>query len=396
MSELVPEMKHQPAGQERNRFLDTLRGFAILGVVCVHFGGSFATPANAWTPSFYTGLALNQFFHFSVPLFVFISGLLASPYRSHRQIGLGKYYLERILAIGWPYLIASVAAFFLLGMRHELAGMATDAEKIHWLLSRFFYYGIHPTFYFIPMILLLYFLKPLLFWLAPAVHRLVVRRWNSAISLRTVMLALLVALLGMHVLLGVLGYRGVLDFYTWCRPNPLFWAVYFYFGLVFPEISKVVAPERIKRWLGLGIVLIVVGYFLDWKTLTDITVVGQNFEHSKVDYAYARPEIMVLNLIIIFFVAGLLVKGTVKYNAILSFLGKHSLQIYLWHILVLFFLAWRYEAVLNTVKSAPELIIGIAFFTAILIAASASAIGFLLSLPGRYIVEMKVTRMSDS
>lgn len=393
MSVIVSEMKSQSAGQQRNHFLDTLKGFAILGVVCVHFGGSFATSANAWTPSFYTGLALNQFFHFAVPLFIFISGLLASPYRSHRQIGLGRYYLERILAIGWPYLIASVAAFFLLGVGHELAALPTDAERVRWLLSRLLYYGVHPTFYFIPMILLLYFLKPFLSWLAPAVHRQVVRRWNSAISLRTVMLAILATLLAAHVILGFLGYRGSLDFYTWCRPNPLFWAVYFYFGLVFPEIAKVISPERIKGWLSLGIILIVVGYLLDWKALTDITVVGPNFEHSKVNYAYARPEILVLNLVIILVVAGLLVKETNKYNAILSFLGKHSLQIYLWHILVLYFLAWRYESVLNTVKSAPELIVGFAFFTSIMIAAVSTALSFLLNLPGRYSVEIKASRI---
>ncbi|CAH1904837.1 Surface polysaccharide O-acyltransferase, integral membrane enzyme [Candidatus Nitrotoga sp. HW29] len=393
MSVIVSEIKSQSAGQQRNHFLDTLKGFAILGVVCVHFGGSFATSANAWTPSFYTGLALNQFFHFAVPLFIFISGLLASPYRSHRQIGFGRYYLERILVIGWPYLIASVAAFFLLGVGHELTALPTDAERARWLLSRLLYYGVHPTFYFIPMILLLYFLKPFLSWLAPALHRQVVRRWNSAISLRTVMLAILATLLAAHVILGFLGYRGVLDFYTWCRPNPLFWAVYFYFGLVFPEIAEVISPERIKGWLSLGIILIVVGYFLDWKALTDISVVGPNFEHSKVNYAYARPEILVLNLVIILVVAGLLVKETNKYNAILSFLGKHSLQIYLWHILVLYFLAWRYESVLNTVKSAPELIVGFAFFTSIMIAAASTALSFLLNLPGRYSVEIKASRI---
>ena len=396
MNVVITEKMNQPASQERNRFLDTLRGFAILGVVCVHFGGSFATPANAWTPSFYTGLALNQFFHFAVPLFVFISGLLASPYRSHRQIGLGRYYLERILSIGWPYLVASIAAFFLLGVRHELAVLATDVERVRWLLSRFFYYGIHPVFYFIPMILLLYLLKPLLSWLAPAVHRLVVHMWNSAISLRTVMLVILIMLLALHVLLGVLGNRGILDFYTWCRPNPLFWVVYFYFGLVFPEISKAVSPEKIKGWLGLAIALIVAGYILDWTVLTDIAVVGQNFEHSKADYTYVNPAIMVVNLLVAVVVAGLLARGADKYNAILSFLGKYSLQIYLWHILVLYFIAWRYVSVLNTVKTAPELIVGFAFFTAILIAVLASVIAFLLSLPGRYSVHMSIRKMSDS
>jgi surface polysaccharide O-acyltransferase-like enzyme len=246
------------------------------------------------------------------------------------------------------------------------------------------------------MILLLYLSKPLLTWLAPVVHGLVVRRWNSAISLRTVMLVILGMLLALHVLLGVLGNRGILDFYTWCRPNPLFWAVYFYFGLVFPEIAKAVSPEKIKGWLGLAIALIVAGYILDWIVLTDIAVVGQNFEHSKADYTYVNPAIMAVNLLVAVVVAGLLVRGADKYNAILSFLGRHSLQIYLWHILVLYFIAWRYASVLNTVKTAPELIVGFAFFTAILIAVLASAIGILLSLPGRYSVHMTIRKMSDS
>jgi surface polysaccharide O-acyltransferase-like enzyme len=358
----------------------------------VHFGGSFATPSNAWTPSFYTGLALNQFFHFAVPLFVFISGLLAGPYRAHRQIGLATYYRERILAIGWPYLVASVAAFVLLGMRHQLAELATDSERFRWLLSRFFYYGIHPVFYFIPMILSLYLLKPLLSRLAPAIHQLMVHKWSSVTSLRTVMLRILAVLLALHLLLGVLGNRGIIDFYTWCRPNPLFWAVYFYFGLTFPEISKSVAPGKIGPWLGLAVGLIVVGYALDWTTITDTSVVGARFEHSKADYTYVNPVIMGVNLLVCLVVAGLLVKGAEKYNPTLSFLGKHSLQIYLWHILVLYFIAWKYESVLNAIRNAPELIVVFAAFTAILIASFTTAMSFLLSVPGRYSVEVIVRK----
>lgn len=396
MSEIVPRIKNQPSGLERNLFLDTLRGIAILGVVCVHFGGSFVTPNNAWSPSFYTGLALNQFFHFSVPLFVFISGLLGSPYRSQGSIGLGKYYFDRIITIGWPYLIASVAAFFLLGVRHEFTNLPTDAEKFNWLLSRFFYYGIHPTFYFIPMILLLYLFKPLLSWFARAIHLRIGQRSNSALSLRTAMLGILVVFLAVHVLLGVLAYRGVIDFYTWCRPNPLFWAVYFYFGLVFPELSKAVSSEKIKRGIGFCIVFVVMAFFADWRALADISVVGKNFESSKIDYAYSRPEILVFNIFCILLVAGLLIKGANKYSAILSYLGRHSLYIYLWHIFVLYFLAWRYESVLNAVKSAPELILGFSFFAALLIAMLVSSISYLLSLPGRYTVGLYLSKLNGS
>jgi len=172
--------------------------------------------------------------------------------------------------------------------------------------------------------------------------------------------------------------------------------VYFYYSLVFPEIAKEISHEKIKCWLVLAILLIVAGDILDWNALTDITVVGQNFELSKADYTYVNPAIVAVNLLVSLVVAGLLVKGTDKYIAILSFLGMHSLQIYLWHILVLYFLAWRYESVLNTVKSAPELIVGFALFVAILIAVLAAVTNYLLSLPGRYYIEMKVTKMGRS
>ena len=62
----------------RNAYIDTLRGWSIFGVVCIHFAGSFVTKDSfAWSPSFYVGLVLNQVFIFAVPLFVFLSGLLA-------------------------------------------------------------------------------------------------------------------------------------------------------------------------------------------------------------------------------------------------------------------------------------------------------------------------------
>lgn len=396
MSTKTPVTKTQPGTRDRNRFLDTLRGFAILGVVCVHFGGSFATSANAWTPSFYTGLALNQFFHFAVPLFVFISGLLASPYRSHRQIGLGRYYLERALVIGWPYLIASAAVFFLLGIRHELADLPSDMERARWLLSRLFYYGLHPTYYFIPMILLLYFLKPPLSWLAPAMQRVIGIKLNSAVRLPTVMLTILATLLALHVSLGSLCYHNVLDFYTWCRPNPLFWAVYFYFGLVFPELSKTISPRIINRWLVVCSALIFTGYILDWAIVTEISIVGPQFEHSRVDYAYARPELLAVNLLAIIIVAGLLAKGFDKHSALLSFFGRHSLQIYLWHILVLYFAAWKHDSVLNAVKNAPELIVEFSFFTALFIATLAVMTDFLLGLPGNCRIKINITRVGNS
>jgi len=102
-----------PAGAGRNTYIDTLRGGSILGVVCIHFAGSFVTTDSfAWSPSFYLGLFLNQVFIFAVPLFIFLSGVLAGS--STKVQSLSDYYRSRLWRIGFPYLLASIASFFLL------------------------------------------------------------------------------------------------------------------------------------------------------------------------------------------------------------------------------------------------------------------------------------------
>ena len=394
MSEAVIKDTSQAAGRERNHFIDTLRGIAIFGVICVHFCGSFANSNDAWTASFYTGLALNQFFNFSVPLFVFISGLLASPYRPHREVKLGTYYKERLLTIAWPYLVASIAAFFLLSGHREFFALSTDAARVQWLVSHFLYYGTHPTFYFIPMILLLYFMKPFLAWLAPFIHGLLLKKQNASAAGQpgVVMLVILSVLLLMHVVIGILCYQGKISYYTWCRPNPIFWAVYFYFGLTFPLLSKLVPVQTVKAAVAIGVALALGCYFLDWKSLTDTALVGQKFELNNVDYAYVRPVMLALNLFVVLAVAGLLALGVSRHNALFSYLGKHSLQIYLWHIMVLYLLAWKFESVMGTVKNAPELMVAIALLTGILIAGLTTALNFLLDIPGKYHVEIKITK----
>lgn len=376
----------------RNNFLDTLRGIAILGVVCIHFGGSFAAQENAWTPSFYVGLSLNQFFSFAVPLFVFISGLLASPYLSERKQSLYAYYSGRVKTIVYPYFIASVFAFFLLGINIQFEAITSVNEKISWLFSRFFYYGIHPTYYFIPMILLLYIIKPFLIWLAPTITQNLNKISSNIVDLLLVFKLVLFILFIIYLSFGYLCYVGMLDYYTWCRPNPLFWASFFYFGLIFPQISKGISIKKINSCMLVMFFLVLLGYLFDWWELTNIREVGSNFENSKVDYAYSRPVFLVLNVLIIFFVAGLLLKGFDKYSKVLSFIGKYTLEIYLWHLIFLYFIAWKYESVLNAVKAAPELILSFAFFTVISISAFVYLIRYIKFLSRQYTVKVTVEK----
>jgi peptidoglycan/LPS O-acetylase OafA/YrhL len=53
---------------------------------------------------------------------------------------------------------------------------------------------------------------------------------------------------------------------------------------------------------------------------------------------------------------------------IVSFLGRFTLEIYLWHILVLYYGAWRYADTLAACRAQPELIVIICAATCLVIA----------------------------
>lgn len=380
--------------QGRNAFVDCTRGFAIVGVVLVHFGGSFVAPNNAWSASFYTGLALNQLFSFAVPLFVFISGLLAGNFRRQRDVGLGSYYAERLKTIGGPYLVASIAAFFLLGISQELVAIPTVREKISWVFLKVTYYGVHPTFYFIPMIIVLYLFKPAFLSSAQLLHRLLTKeKERGGQDQSGAIVFILASLFSLHIAIGLLCYFGKLDYYTWCRPNPIFWAFYFYFGLVFKTVSDKMNARVLAGVIATALIVALVGYLLDWNELSNRVLVGANFEHSKIDYAYSRPVIMLVDLSVVVVIAGLLAKGVSLNIPALSYLGRFSLHIYLWHIIVLFFLAWKHEFVLSGVKSAPELILFIAVFCSFLIAGAVAGLVYISRLPGRVAVFIRVSKL---
>ena len=356
-------MNHaNPSSADRNAYIDTLRGWSIGGVVCIHFAGSFVTTDTfAWSRSFYLGLTLNQIFIFAVPLFIFLSGLLAGA--SKKTVALGDYYHSRFWRIGFPYLIASVASFFLLNHYPEWQSLADFRAKLIWLFQRIFFYGVEPTLYFIPLIISLYFLQPALKALPDWLNRLI-----PAVSLGLFARILTGLLLVLHVTLGLLCFRGTLNYYVWGRPNALFWMFYFFAGLHFRSLTESVPLRAIKTagWIA----LIIAGAAMAWNFnhITNRAIVGEHFERNILDFAYVRPEMLIFDLaMVVGLAAGITLKWSPQPN-FFSYLGRYTLEIYLWHILVLYYGAWRYADALASCRQVPELIIIICAATAIIIA----------------------------
>lgn len=364
-----------PSSASRNAYIDTLRGVAIFGVACIHFGGSFANPGNAWTPSFYTGLFFGQVFNFAVPLFVFISGVLAGA--STKPVSLREYYRGRFVRIVLPYLAASLASFFLLNHVHEWQELPDLGAQLIWLAQRLLYFGVEPTLYFIPLILQLYFLQPLL---------KVLPRWlaGNAFPERHVILALALLLLVLHVTLGVLCYRSVLSYYTWCRPCSLFWAVYFFAGLHFKTLSSFFSRRAVMVLAGASLVVAAGALLSDFRYLLDRSLVGAGFELNNMDFAYSRPQLLIFDLAAVGALSAGIALGWSWRASLVSFLGQYTLEIYLWHILLLYEGAWRHTEVLESCKQMPELILIISAAACFLIAGAKHQFTSLASFVRQY------------
>lgn len=368
---------HPPAGsasaRPRNAYIDTLRGWSIFGVVCVHFAGSFVTTdIHVWSSSFWLGLTLNQVFGFAVPLFIFLSGLLAGA--STKTVTLGDYYLGRLWRIGFPYLLASLASFFLLNHYATWQALPDVGAKFTWLLQRFFFYGIEPTLYFIPLILQLYLLQPALKALPGWLHRLV-----PAFGPGRAALVLAALLLALHIGLGLLCDRGTLSYYVWGRPNVLFWMFYFFAGLHFKVLAGLIPPRGLRWLAGLGLGVAALAMAWNGGQLVDPAVVGTSFELNRLDFAYARPEMLVYDLAMVAALAAGVALGWSPRAGVFAYLGQYTLEIYLWHILVLYYGAWRYAGALASCREMPELIVVICAGAALAIAVAADAWSRLLA-----------------
>ena len=363
MSPVPPSVTGSPAAAPgRNAYIDALRGWSIFGVVCVHFAGSFVTTdSHVWSPSFYLGLTLNQVFGFAVPLFIFLSGLLAGS--SSKIVTLGDYYRGRLWRIGFPYLLASLASFFLLNHYATWQALPDYGARFTWLAQRLFFYGVEPTLYFIPLILQLYTLQPALKALPRVLNRLV-----PGVTVERFVLGLALTLLVLHVTLGLLCNRGTLSYYVWGRPNVLFWMFYFFAGLHFKTLAGFLSSRGLRWFGGLGLTIAVLAMAWNGLHLLDRAVVGTNFELNRLDHAYVRSEMLVYDLAMVVGLAAGIALGWVPRAGIISYLGRYTLEIYIWHILVLYYAVWRYPEALASCRQLPELIVIICVAAAVIIA----------------------------
>lgn len=337
--------------------INLLKGIAIVGIVSTHFGGSFVAKDYVWSASFYTGLFLNQFFSFGVPVFVFLSGWLLEMRYGNGTINYTSFFVRRFSKIGIPYLVVSAVWLYVLRNTNEIT--------LHNIVPKFFYYGTHPTLYFVPLIFQLYFFYPILRWLQKKLSKVMGNEGQG--ELRS-MFFLLSVLLLLHFGIGLLASSGRLDYYTYCRPFSPFWAFYFIAGMFFYKFR-----DKVRRlfsgYTAMIVLVLILSLLFLWNLSRLLTVerVGLFFEKSSIDYAYSRIEIMPYNLVALFIV-GFMLTAAWKIRAFfIEMFGRYSYYIYLWHLIALYYFGWQDPQVMDTCKKFPEAIFVFIFLTCIFI-----------------------------
>ncbi|NSJ92840.1 acyltransferase, partial [Coprococcus sp. MSK.21.13] len=197
--------KHRRAKREKIIEMDMLRAICALAVVIIHTSGYTLINSAEGSVSYNVSLSLNQIARFSVPLFLFLSGLgLGISYKKDESYF--KFLKKRIFKIIPPYILWGSLYLILIQKNYDYktwGELFLKGDKVFYHL------------YYIPLIMTLYIIFPILYPLFKRIEGVII---SLLISLGVTYFA--------H-------YYNVpdltLDIFS--KRNAIFWNVYFISGV---------------------------------------------------------------------------------------------------------------------------------------------------------------------
>ena len=308
-----------------------LNGLAILGVILFHASGMGFVAMFAWThrylpvtvPNYdqmgsvaYYGLrVIEGLVTFSIPAFLFISGFFIAFAAGRTQSKVSwDYVFSRIKYLILPYSIwflVTLALLFIEGYRESLTGIL-----VSYATGR-----INPVFYYVPLLIQLYLLSPLLVGLAR-------KNWQ-VLLLVAALIQIAVQALQYPYFLGIdapVVQQIASLFPKWFFPVRIFW---FVLGIVIGfNLNQFKARFSHYRWLFLSIaMLFLVSSMVEWELL--LRVSGQ----AWVDHRETFTDLIYAGMLLLSFL--LFDKVELPLGRQISDLGAKSYGIYLTHALVI-------------------------------------------------------------
>lgn len=318
-------------GKEKIEELDLLRALAAISVIVIHVTASPLVFGERGSGYHYAVTLANQFARFSIPAFIFVTGLvLFHNYTDFRTTNWLKYFRKRVVFVLIPYVFWSAGYFFLKQFfAQKNPGLQEAAVQFGTALLRGdSYYHL----YFVVLVFQFYLLFPLLLPLFQGA-----RRYMGWLTL---------LLLGLY-----LGYI-YLSFYN-IKPwdSPLIQFIFRYQGRLFITWSGFFVLGAYCAFRLAGLRDFLTRFLWPLTMGAGILLVAMVWEfysrtaNPGVDVAYAatslRPLGVVFTAVTIFAVLALarrFAAGNRGLAKIAAFLSNQSYGIYLAHPLVLTFL----------------------------------------------------------
>lgn len=285
---------------ERIDYFDALRGLAIVGVVTIHASGSGIQVVHE-TLDYYLTIFWRNFWNFSVPLFLSISGYFLAKKSFSCLSDFWSFLNKQIPRVYWPLLFWSFLWLFL--------AIAHNASVYSELVKLVTFQSSGP-YYFIALIVQYYLLLPILKHLADfkgLVISIVLSLFMTCIIFYTRYFT--------AIELALIIYAG----------NCLTWLMFFIFGLYLGTGKRITISNHIL--LGLTVLFYILSCLESWMLI-------ELFNQPKDAVTAIKPS----SFLYAFTLISYLFKNTSIVNSItLKRLGGLSFGIYLTHMFVLNF-----------------------------------------------------------
>jgi len=299
--------KHRRSKREKIIEMDMLRAICALAVVIIHTSGYTLINSAEGSVSYNVSLSLNQIARFSVPLFLFLSGLgLGISYKKDESYF--KFLKKRVFKIIPPYILWGSLYLILIQKNYDYktwGELFLKGDKVFYHL------------YYIPLIMTLYIIFPILYPLFKRIEGVII---SLLISLGVTYFA--------H-------YYNVpdltLDIFS--KRNAIFWNVYFISGVyISRKVNNLIRRTKTHKVKIMVIMIVCV-----------ICLIGESFiglnTGKSLDYSttFIRPSVMIYSYIVMLYVFSKTYNKKSILVKILGEISKSSFSIYLIHPMVLYY-----------------------------------------------------------
>lgn len=248
-----------------------LNGIAIVNVILFHATGFGFTAMFWWvhryrpvaspnfdavgTTAYYALRGIEQYAGFAIPVFLFVSGFFVSVLAGRsRTVANAGAIGARVRALAVPYLIWTGVILAGLALEGRVYSLARYARMVATGAT-------HPNYYYVPLLIQLYVLSPVIVWFAR-------RNWR-ALLVAAGALQLIVYLLQYAVVLNVespVARQAAAAFPKWLFAAHLFW---FVLGVVvgFEQQTFKALAHRFRWTLAVAAVVLFVAGMVEWELL---------------------------------------------------------------------------------------------------------------------------------